>query len=75
MEIPQAKLEKLLSENPEFKKLYKEHSVLKSQVEEYNQRKFLTPEEELEKKNIQKQKLKYKDRLTEISDQHRTVAN
>ena len=42
MEIQQALLEKLLIENPEFKKLYEEHSALKSQVEELNQRKFLT---------------------------------
>ena len=75
MEIQQALLEKLLIENLEFKKLYEEHAALKSQVDELNQRRFLTPQEELEKKNIQKQKLKYKDRITEILNQHQTATS
>ena len=66
MEIDQTLLEKLMNENPEFKKIYNEHAALKNQVEEMNQRKFLSPEEELEKKNIQKQKLMYKDQLSKI---------
>ena len=75
MDIQQALLEKLLTENPEFKKLYEEHASLKSQVEKLNQRKFLTPGEELEKKNIQKQKLKYKDQITVILNQQQMTAN
>ena len=74
MEIQQTLLEKLLIENLEFKKLYEEHAFLKSQVDELNQRKFLTPQEELEKKKFQKQKLKYKDRISKILDQHQTAA-
>ena len=71
MEINQILLEKLITENPEFKKLYDEHTVLKNLVEEMNQRKFLSPEEELKKKNIQKQKLMYKDQLSKILENHK----
>ena len=75
MDIDQALLDKLMNENPEFKKLYNEHAALKNQVEEMNQRKFLSPEEELEKKNIQKQKLMYKDQLSKIVQEHSATAN
>ena len=75
MEINQVLLEKLVTENPEFKKIYDEHSVLKNLVEEMNQRKFLSPEEELKKKNIQKQKLIYKDKLSKILENQKTSTN
>ena len=63
MDIEPQLLEKMKSESKEFKKLYEEHVDLKSQVENLNKRKFLTPEQELEKKGIQKQKLKRKQKL------------
>ena len=75
MEINQVLLEKLVTENPEFKKIYDEHSALKNLVEEMNQRKFLSPEEELKKKNIQKQKLIYKDKLSKILENQKTSTN
>ncbi len=75
MEINQMLLEKLITENPEFKKIYDEHTVLKSMVEEMNQRKFLSPEEELKKKNIQKQKLMYKDQLSKMLENHKASTN
>ncbi len=66
MDIESNLLNKLVSENNEFKSLYDEHNDLKAQVEELNGRKFLTPEQEIEKKNLQKKKLSTKDRLMEI---------
>ncbi|UCD11568.1 MAG: hypothetical protein JSU88_00265 [Nitrospinaceae bacterium] len=66
MEINGELLEKILENNNEFKKLYAEHADLKERVEELNKLKFLTPEQEMEKKQHQKQKLKAKDRLDEI---------
>jgi len=70
MEIDPTLLEKIQSENNEFKKLYEEHSQLKNRVEELNHLKFLSPVQEIEKKTIQKQKLKNKDRMSEIIDQY-----
>ncbi len=69
MEIDPTLLEKVQGENEEFKKLYKEHLDLKHRVEELNKMHFLTPEQELEKKTVQKQKLKGKDRMIEIIEQ------
>ncbi len=69
MEIDPTLLEKVQGENEEFKKLYQEHLDLKHRVEELNNMKFLSPEQELEKKTVQKQKLKGKDRMIEIIEQ------
>ena len=63
-------LEKITSENMEFKKLYDEHTQLDHKVEELNKRHYLTPEEETEKKNFQKQKLHCKDRLEKILEEY-----
>jgi len=70
MEIDPGLLEKLKDQNQEFKQLHEEHSKLKDRVEELNNLKFLSPEQELEKKTIQKQKLKAKDRLGEILSEY-----
>ena len=66
MEIDPDTLEKVKSNNVEFKNLFEEHTQLKSRVEELNKMKYLTPEQEMEKKRIQKQKLHCKDRMDEI---------
>ena len=66
MEINPELLEKIQNENEEFKKLYEEHTILKNKVEELNKLKFLSGEQEIEKKKHQKEKLKAKDRLEEI---------
>lgn len=73
MEIDATLLEKVRKENQEFKKLYDEHTGLKNRVEELNRLKFLSAEQELEKKTIQKQKLKNKDRMQEILSQYQAT--
>ena len=70
MEIDPTLLEKVQGENEEFKKLYQEHLELKHRVEELNKMSFLSPEQELEKKTVQKQKLKGKDRMIQIIEQY-----
>ena len=66
MEVNQEVLDRAIKENPEFKKLFDEHTELKSRVESLNKLKFLNPEQEMEKKNIQKLKLKNKDLMDKI---------
>lgn len=70
MEIEPGLLEKLKSENHEFRRLHEEHTSLKSRVEELNKLKFLTSDQELEKKTIQKEKLIKKDRMDEILSEY-----
>ncbi len=70
MEIDPELLQKLNSENPEFQELHNQHLSLKSRVEDLNKMSFLSPEQELEKKKIQKQKLKGKDRMAQIINEH-----
>jgi uncharacterized protein YdcH (DUF465 family) len=70
MEIEPTLLEKVQGENDEFKKLYKEHLELKRRVEKLNKMSFLSAEQELEKKAVQKQKLKGKDRMSKIIEEY-----
>ncbi|MBI4823918.1 MAG: YdcH family protein [Nitrospirae bacterium] len=56
----------LSAENEEFKKLGREHRELDSILAELNGRVYLTPEEEMEKKRLQKLKLQKKDRMAEL---------
>ncbi|PIQ98968.1 MAG: DUF465 domain-containing protein [Nitrospinae bacterium CG11_big_fil_rev_8_21_14_0_20_45_15] len=72
MEINEDLLEKLIKENHEFKKIHDQHSKLKSRVEELNKLKLITPEQEIEKKKHQKEKLILKDRMGEIVNQHQS---
>jgi uncharacterized protein YdcH (DUF465 family) len=58
---------KLLStENEEYRKLGEEHKTLEQLLDEFNDRVYLTPDEEMERKRIQKLKLLKKDRMAEI---------
>jgi uncharacterized protein YdcH (DUF465 family) len=56
----------LKKQNEEYKKLFEEHKSLKQALAEINKNKYITPEEEMERKKIQKQKLQKKDRMAEI---------
>ena len=59
-------LEKLMLENSELKELVEKHAVYETQLEEMNQRPYLSPEDDLERKRIQKAKLAGKDRIQSI---------
>lgn len=66
MDINPSLLEKVRQENTEFRELYEEHTALKLKVEALNKAKLITPEQEVEKKKHQKQKLSLKDRMEKI---------
>ncbi len=67
MIVPDTKLiETLKEQNEEYKKLYEEHKKLKEVLAEINKNKYITADEEIEKKKIQKKKLQKKDRMEEI---------
>lgn len=59
-------VELLKKENEEFKRLSEEHRGLDIFLAEMDNKRYLTPEEEVERKKIQKQKLLKKDRMAEF---------
>jgi uncharacterized protein len=67
-------IQQLLAHDSELKALYLEHQELKHKLETFRNKLYLTPEEELEKKRIQKLKLASKDRLMEVLHRHRSAA-
>lgn len=68
-------VKKLAEENEEFKKLYEEHLELKSKIAEFESKHYLTPEEDLEKKRLQKIKLAGKDRMFQILKEYQSKHN
>jgi uncharacterized protein len=59
-------IEDLKDTNPEFRRLMEEHLQYEQRLEELNKLRYLTSEQELEKKQVQKLKLRGKDRMAEI---------
>jgi uncharacterized protein len=57
---------RLRSENQEFQRWEQEHRKLEDSLTSFEAYRYLTPEEEVEKKQIQKLKLAAKDRMMEI---------
>jgi hypothetical protein len=66
-----ALIEHLKQTNSEFRQLAEEHLQYERRLEEYNHLRFLTSEQELEKKQVQKFKLRGKDRMAEILKEHK----
>jgi cell fate (sporulation/competence/biofilm development) regulator YlbF (YheA/YmcA/DUF963 family) len=58
----------------ELKTLYEEHAELKRQLESFRLKHYLTAEEEIEKKRIQKLKLASKDRIMALLHRHQQEA-
>ncbi|MBM2802291.1 MAG: hypothetical protein HW419_184 [Deltaproteobacteria bacterium] len=61
----------LLDKDPELKKFYEEHQELEKKLADFQHKHFLSPEEEVEMKKIQKLKLAGKDRMMELVGKHR----
>lgn len=57
---------KLRSENQEYQRLAQEHRKLEDTLMTFEVHRYLTPEEEIERKRIQKLKLAAKDRMMDI---------
>ncbi len=63
-------IDKVKNENEEFRKLYSEHHDLEQKLTELTRSKYLTPEQEVEKKRLQKIKLIGKDKMLKILKQY-----
>ena len=66
-------VELLKKEDEEFRKLSEEHRSLDVLLAEMDGKRYLTPEEEFERKKIQKQKLLKKDRMAELVRKYKKV--
>jgi uncharacterized protein YdcH (DUF465 family) len=56
----------LKERNEEYRKLFEEHKSLEHLLAEMDKNKYLTSEEEIERKKIQKQKLLKKDSMAAL---------
>jgi len=63
-------IEKLSQEYPELRDMVSEHQAFESQLDEMNRRPYLSPEDDLERKKIQKAKLAVKDKIQNFLDSH-----
>lgn len=59
-------IQKLRRENQEFQKYEQEHDKLEKTLASIDSHPYLSPEEEVERKRIQKLKLAAKDRMMEM---------
>jgi len=64
-------IEELAPENEELAQLWHEHIDFERQLEELNSRLYLAPEEQIERKRIQKLKLAGRDKIEAILASHR----
>ncbi|RPJ39883.1 MAG: DUF465 domain-containing protein [Deltaproteobacteria bacterium] len=65
-------IQKYLSIDPELKRCMEEHENYERKLEEWNRRVYLPPEEEMERKKIQKLKLAGRDRIEAILAKYRS---
>jgi uncharacterized protein YdcH (DUF465 family) len=61
----------LLEREPDLRRYYEEHVDLERQLSGFQQKAYLTPDEEVEKKRLQKLKLAGKDKIMEILSRYR----
>ena len=61
----------LLNTDAELKRYYDEHIELERQITDYQHKVYLTPDEEFQKKRLQKVKLAGKDKIMEILARYR----
>jgi hypothetical protein len=64
-------VQKYISADAELKLCMEEHEGFERKLEEFNRRLYLSPEEELERKRIQKLKLAGRDRIEVILSKYR----
>jgi hypothetical protein len=56
----------LKSQNEEFARIYRKHRELDEKIFELENRRYLTPEEEILEKKMKKDKLRLKDEMAEM---------
>ena len=64
-------VERLMKENEEFSKTKQAHSQLAKQLEELEEKSFLSPQDEMEIRILKKKKLALKDQMEKILVKYR----
>ena len=64
-------IQKYISTDAELKRHIDEHEEYEEKLQEFNRRIYLNPDEELEKKRLQKLKLAGRDRIEAILSKYR----
>lgn len=64
-------IKKYIDQDDELRRYVEDHKQIEADIETYNRRIYLTPEEELEKKNLQKRKLLGKEKIFQILAKYR----
>lgn len=64
-------IERYVQQDGELKQHVEDHRKLEAALEDFNKRIYLTPQEEIEKKTLQKLKLVSKDRIYSILAKYR----
>jgi uncharacterized protein YdcH (DUF465 family) len=67
-------IDRLRETNHEFRELEQAHRKLDGELEELKKQHVLTPQEEVTKKQLQKEKLAKKDKMAELIRQYRQGA-
>ncbi len=62
---------KYIHQDEELRRYIEEHGKLESDLENFNKRIYLTAEEEIEKKTLQKKKLRVKEQIYRILAKYR----
>jgi len=70
-EKDEALIRTLLEREPDLRRYYEEHVDLERRLDLFPQKLYLTPDEEVEKKRLQKLKLAGKDKIMEILARYR----
>ncbi len=65
-----SRIESLASHDSELRQVWEQHLGLKARLETMNSQAHLSPEEQVEKKKLQKLKLAAKDQIAEILARH-----
>jgi uncharacterized protein YdcH (DUF465 family) len=68
--IDAALIERVRQENAEFRRLLEEHQKYEAQLASYDEVRFLSSAQEVERKRLQKLKLQGKDRIIAILRQY-----
>ena len=71
--IDAALIEQIKQENAEFCRLLVEHDDYEAQLASYNEMLYLTSEQEVDRKRLQKLKLAGKDRILTILGEYKTA--
>jgi uncharacterized protein YdcH (DUF465 family) len=64
-------IQKLCEENPRFRLLYEEHVLFEKQLRALDDRVYLSPEEEMDRRRMQKLKLAGKDEMEHMLRDYR----